>query len=343
MMYFDNEWEYRAIADRNLVTTPFVLENHDSDGALTKTIDDNEYAYDVKWTEPTQVVFNGPAGMFGNLIRSNNKEFKTLVRDRVYEALQKSNGALTVPRITTKLTELKNVVRPVFDLELARFNQTFYNNNPYFDAEYNANTTHLPIRYQYNLNKWLEKGLAHTLQPVVLSQPSGNVSVAVTATNPNPQGTIYYTIDGSDPMGNDGIISPLAKIYTNQLQLNIGSNAVVVRVYLNGEFGPKTNANYTNSLPVPITARLQNVDNQLFMLSPNPANESVGIDLTHANTLPVTLTVYNGLGQPLLVQQVERAQGVYQILLDSFENGVYWIGIQPEGQGMVARKLVVNH
>jgi hypothetical protein len=49
MMYFDNEWEYRAVADRNLVTTKFVFENHDTDGALTHTVDANSYNYTVKW------------------------------------------------------------------------------------------------------------------------------------------------------------------------------------------------------------------------------------------------------------------------------------------------------
>jgi hypothetical protein len=342
MMYFDNEWEYRAVADRNLVTTKFVLEDHDTDGALTKTIDDNEYAYDVKWTDPAQVVFNGPAGMFGNMVRSNNKEFKTLVRDRVYEALQKPNGALTIPRITTKLTELKNIVRPVFDLELSRFNQTFYNDNPYFDEEYNANLEHLPIRYQYNLDKWLEKGLAHTLLPVTFSQPSGNVSVEVTAANPNNQGIIYYTVDGSDPMGNDGVIAPLAKTYTNRLQLNLGLNTVVARVLFNGEWGPKTRASYNNSAILPLAFRLENVDNQSFMLSPNPADVSVGVDLTHANGKQVQLTFFNNMGQPLLKQTVERAQGVHQVLLDGLENGQYIIEIQVEGQGTMGRKLVIN-
>lgn len=251
IMYFDNEWEFRAVADRNLVTTKFVVENHDTDGALVKISDDNEYTYDFKWTDPSiALILNGPGGIFGNLIRGSNKEFKTLVRDRVYEAFQKSNGALTVNRINAKLAELKTIIRPVFNMELARFNKTFYNDSPYFDEEYDANIAHLPTRYQYNLNKWLEKGLAHTLLPITFNQPSGTVTTPVLAINPNNKGIIYYTLDGSDPMGNDGIINPAAKIYTNQLSLNAGINNVVARVYFNTEFGPKTKATYTSAAAV---------------------------------------------------------------------------------------------
>jgi hypothetical protein len=67
------------------------------------------------------------------------------------------------------------------------------------------------------------------------------------AANPNNRGVIYYTVNGTDPMGNDGIISPAARLYTNQLVLGAGVNNVVARVYFNTEFGPKTTATYTNS------------------------------------------------------------------------------------------------
>ena len=265
MMYFDNEWEYRAVADKSLVTSKFTLENHDTDGALVKISDGNEYTYDNKWSDPNLLVFNGPGVIFGNLYRSNNKEFKTLVRDRVYEAFQKTNGALTVGRIKTKLEELKSVIRPVFGMELARFNKTFYNDNPYFDEEYDENIAHLPIRYQYNLDKWRTKGLVHTLLPITFNQPSGTVTTPVLATNPNAIGSIYYTLNGSDPMGNDGVINPLAKLYTTQLALNAGVNKVVARVYANSEFGPKTTATYTSATVVSALqiAQIMTVDGRI--------------------------------------------------------------------------------
>lgn len=346
MMYFDNEWEYRAVADKRLLTTKFVFENHDTDGALTKTVDENEYNYTLKWTDPTQLVWNGPAGMFGNLLRSNNKEFQTLVRDRVYEAMQLPNGALTPARIQTKLEGLKTILRPAFELELARFNQTLYNNNPYFDQEYNGNIAHLPIRYQYNIDKWFAKGLAHTLLPVVFSQPAGNVNSAVTLENPNNQGVIYYTLDGTDPMGNDGIISPLAKTYVNNLELKTGNNSIVARVYGNDLFGAKAKAIYNYTAPS-ITPRraskTENTDNQLFTIAPNPALDYVELDLTAAEMQFVELTLYNNLGQVVLKQPVEQATGLYRLALQGLDAGQYVLNIQINGQATWVRKISINH
>jgi hypothetical protein len=227
-------------------------------------------------------------------------------------------------------------------MELARFNQTLYNNNPYFDQEYNGNIAHLPTRYQYNLNKWFQKGLTHTLSPVLFSQPSGAVTGTVTATNPNNQGIIYYTIDGSDPMGNDGIVNPLAKTYVSALELKTGANTVVARVYLNGEFGPKTKAIYTNSASLRRPIKSEFVDDKSFTIAPNPAYDYVDIDMTAANGQSVQLTIYNHLGEPLLKQSVEHATDSYRFALDGLNTGQYILTIQVEGQGTIGRKLVIN-
>jgi CotH kinase protein/Secretion system C-terminal sorting domain/Fn3 associated len=187
MMYFDNEWEYRAFAHKQLTTTKLVFENHDTDGALTKISDENEYSYDRKWSD--QTVFNGPSGMFGNLVRSNNPEFKALLRDRVYNAFQRPNAPLSPQRIQRKLEELRNVIRPAFNMELARFNKTFYNSSPYFDQEYNANVGHLYTRYQYNLNKWL--GVLGGKFAPIKSESIDNQSFTIA---PNPASN-YVDID----------------------------------------------------------------------------------------------------------------------------------------------------
>jgi Secretion system C-terminal sorting domain len=253
IMYFDNEWEFRAVADQALVATKFVFENHDTDGAMTKTIGDiTPFNYDQKWqiTDPAySEIFKGPGGIFGNLYNATtrNLEFKTMVRDRVYEAFQKPNGALTPNRIITKLNELRTGVRPAWNMEWARFNQTFYNN---YDQEFADNLPNVPDRFQYNLDKWLERGLKHTLLPVVFSQPNGTVTTPVLVTNPSNKGVVYYMLDGTDPMGNDGVIKPTAKLYTNQLSLNVGVNNVVARVYFNAEWGPKATATYTSAVAV---------------------------------------------------------------------------------------------
>jgi Secretion system C-terminal sorting domain len=173
------------------------------------------------------------------------------LRERVYNALQKPNAPLTPAKIQQKLAALRATVRPAFNMELARFNRTFYNS---FEQEYADNVGHLPTRYQYNLNKWL------------------------------------------------GV--------------------------LNGTLRPVAS---------------EGVDNQSFVVSPNPAHDYLDVDLKAANHQFTELTVYNLLGAPVLKQQVEQANSTYRFPLQALQTGQYILVIQIAGQKTTTRKFVVSH
>jgi hypothetical protein len=252
MMYFDNEWEYRALADKTLAKTNLVFQDHDTDGSLTKLTDDGGFEYTIKWTDPKKVVFNGPAGLFGKLVRLNNPEFKALLRERVQNAFQKPNAPLSSGRIAQKLAVLRGEVLPVFGMELARFNRTFYNNNPYFDEEYNINVRHLPTRAQYNLTKWLG----------VLANPA-------------------------------------------------------------------------------IAIESEIVENQAFIIAPNPVTDYATVDLSTVVGQKVELTIFNILGAVVKKETIERANIVHRLSCTGLERGQYIVTIQTETQGTISRKLFV--
>jgi hypothetical protein len=252
LMYFDNEWEYRALADKTLAKTNLVFQDYDTDGALVKMSDDNEFEYTLKWTDPAKKVFNGPAGLFGKLIRLNNPEFKALLRERVQNAFQKPNAPLSAARIAQKLAVLRAEVRPVFGMELARFNRTFYNNNPYFDEEYNLNVRHLPTRAQYNLTKWLG----------VLAAPA-------------------FAAEG------------------------------------------------------------EIVENQSFILSPNPVTDYATLDLRAAKGEKVELTVFNILGEVVKKEAIAAAPVVHRLSFTGLQRGQYLVTIKTETQGTIGRKVLV--
>jgi hypothetical protein len=252
IMYFDNEWEFRALADKTLVKTKLVFQDYDTDGALVKLSDDNEFVYNLKWADPTKKVFNGPAGLFGDLIRLNNPEFKALLRERVQNAFQKPNAPLSAARVRQKLEALKAEIRPVFGMALARFNRTFYNNNPYFDEEYNLNVRHLPTRAQFNLTKWLS----------VLSAPA---------------------LAGDEEI----------------------------------------------------------VDNQSFVISPNPILDYATIDLSTVKGQKVEFTIYNILGAVVKKETIAAANVLYRFSVSDLERGHYIVTIQTESQGTIGRKLLV--
>jgi hypothetical protein len=228
IMYFDNEWEYSAFAHKQLTTTKLVFQDHDTDGALSKISDENEYAYDKKWSDPAKVVFNGPLRMFGNLVRSNNPEFKALLRDRIYNALQKPNAPLSPAQVRRKLEEMKSVLRPAFNMELARFNKTFYNNSPYFEEEYNENVAHLQTRYNYNLNKWLGV-LAGRLEPIS-SEAIENQSFTV---YPNPASN-YVDIDWTAAKNQAVELTVYNLLGESVLKQNVDNSDVNYRLSLDG-------------------------------------------------------------------------------------------------------------
>jgi hypothetical protein len=106
----------------------------------------------------------------------------------------------------------------------------------------------VPERVSYSLGKWQEWGMAHTLRPVTFNAGDELLENApLTITNPNAGTQTYYTLDGSEPMGNDGVISGTALLYneTNGIVLPTGSYVIVARAYTANNWGPKTAQNLT--------------------------------------------------------------------------------------------------
>ena len=72
------------------------------------------------------------------------------------------------------------------------------------------------------LSQLTATGVFPTLAAPGFSQPGGTVpaGVALAITNPNPSGTIYFTIDGTDPRRMGGSLSPAAQAYSVPVPLN---------------------------------------------------------------------------------------------------------------------------
>jgi len=82
------------------------------------------------------------------------------------------------------------------------------------------------------------------VKPPIVNPDGGYVEpgTTVTLSNPNGTGTIYYTLDGSDPRlfygrgGNPGDVSPRARVYTGPITINI-STQLKARVRVASNFG----------------------------------------------------------------------------------------------------------
>ncbi|HEY0457193.1 MAG TPA: lamin tail domain-containing protein, partial [Verrucomicrobiae bacterium] len=89
--------------------------------------------------------------------------------------------------------------------------------------------TFFPGRTATVLTQFRNHGLYPTLNAPILSQFGGIVpgGYSLSMTNPNATGTIYYTLDGTDPRLRGGAIAPTARNYTTTGPITINSQTIV--------------------------------------------------------------------------------------------------------------------
>ena len=122
-------------------------------------------------------------------------------------------------------------------------------------------TQYLPVRTGIVLGQLEAAGLFPSVSAPVYSQFGGSVAYGyqLSITNPNSGGTIYYTVDGSDPS-----TSSTAQVYTNPITL-MQATDVKARILQNGIWTPLTDA----SFDVPPELRVTE-------LNYDPANPAAG-------------------------------------------------------------------
>ena len=105
-------------------------------------------------------------------------------------------------------------------------------------------------RETYLLAEWANLGLWPSTVAPTATPDGGTLSAGqtVTLSNPNLGGTIYYTMDGSDPREVGGTISSGAMTFTSPISIPAGGN-LKARVLSGGTWSPLTEANYAPPLP----------------------------------------------------------------------------------------------
>ncbi|MFO1500376.1 MAG: lamin tail domain-containing protein [Verrucomicrobiota bacterium] len=170
------------------------------------------------------------AGPYGRL--RTNPEFRIQFADRVYHHFF-NGGALYVNtnqpawnparpennRPAARLVALADQVREAVIAESARWGAQlrtapFTRDEHWQPALSNVLTSYLPRRGSAVLNQFRTKGLYPRTQPPTLSQHGGQVTAGFALTLASPQGSIFYTLDGTDPR------SPSALRYVQPIVLN---------------------------------------------------------------------------------------------------------------------------
>ncbi|MDB6110000.1 MAG: hypothetical protein JWR69_1750, partial [Pedosphaera sp.] len=114
------------------------------------------------------------------------------------------------------------------------------------------------------LNQYRALSLFPSVSAPVFNQQGGNVpsGFALTMTNLNGLGKIYYTTNGTDPRAYaSGAVAPGAVAYTNGSPVVLKTGAVVKARVLNGAWSPVNEANFSVAspgIPVRITELMYN-------------------------------------------------------------------------------------
>jgi len=150
----------------------------------------------------------GPGLIFGGLVAEGHPDFATMLTDRIYRHFY-NGGALTpeanLARMDARMSEITNSMVA----ECARWGYLGGRTpvNWQSDAQY-ARDNLFPYRNANLLTYMRNRGWYPAMDAPVLSQYGGSVSSNYSLTLSSGTGTIYYTLDGSDPRLAGGGISP---------------------------------------------------------------------------------------------------------------------------------------
>lgn len=267
-MFLDTENEATAImhnTDNTIMKAMFTI--NDTDGAFfggnngsSSSVEMPPRAingggnYKYKWNYANSR--RGPGGLFGEFMGSNNStttgnlEFKTLVKDAVLENIGPASGnftgaegaPLSVANVQQEITKNVNELDLLYKLDASylAFNANVY--QYWKNVDYPRILAQVPERVQYSLNKWLEYNMAHTLNPAnIIADNIITENDNVVINNPNSGTQLYYTLNGTDPMGNNGVVSTEAILYTGVFKLTVGQYNIVTRAFTTNNWGPKSN------------------------------------------------------------------------------------------------------
>jgi len=159
--------------------------------------------HEVPWVPPYYFTMTGHTIVdIWNALRENS-DFMMLFADRIYKHCF-NDGALTDDNAQARWNTITDDINDASICELARWpDGGGYNAGPGGNANI-APPDHIDMTgfvdiFMTALDSW--GGLYPTIDPPTFSQRGGQVPVGfgLTMSNPNGSGTIYYTLDGSDP------------------------------------------------------------------------------------------------------------------------------------------------
>ena len=149
-----------------------------------------------------------------------NDEYRIRFADRVQQHFF-NGGALTTEAVTARWMKRATEIDRAIVGESARWGDTRIEPPRTRDVEWIAEQNRLlneyfPQRPDILLQQYRDAGLFSTLAAPIYNQHGGVVSngFELDFLNPNDEGTVYYTLDGSDPRSVGGNVAIDANAFT---------------------------------------------------------------------------------------------------------------------------------
>ena len=152
-----------------------------------------------------------PGFLFEGLTDEADPDFMTLLADRIYKHLH-HDGALTPAQNAKRLAERMVEVQNSLIAECARWGYRTPAN--WESAEDNIQNNLFPNRSAELFTLLRNRGLYPAFDPPAFDQYGGIVTNGFQPSVTSPDGTIYYTLDGTDPRLPGGAVSPAALVWT---------------------------------------------------------------------------------------------------------------------------------
>jgi len=243
---------YFAISNRENKGKGFVFIAHDSEHTMFIDpiyVHNGLYENRVTINDPAMTVTGinnfQPQWLHQKLLA--NAEYRLRFADRAYRQFS-SGGVFSPEKCLERFRERKEQIDTAIIAESARWGdaKTAIPRNKIDDwlPELNAlENNFFPVRTGIVINQLKTASLYASLEPTVIRENgtalTENVTfsspVVISLVNPNTQGAIYYTTDGSDPRVIGGTVSSTAILAPNNTTLNISATTVLKSRIVNGQ------------------------------------------------------------------------------------------------------------
>lgn len=246
-----NNW--RAIRDTTGVGEggKWHFVHHDTESSLCKqhwggiTYElDNSPPWNVDLLPDDPGVFH-PGVLHAALLAQD--EYRQIFTDRIYHHMVREGGAVTLPEVAARWNAITDGVAELYTIHYAKRSDEgtdLATGRAAWDAEVQRRKDCLAPRFEYVRDQMIEDGVWPIGQAPYISPTDSEIVFAENATVTSAAGgTLYFTVDGSDPRRSDGSVNPTAMLVSGPIPIT-ESLTMKARTLDNGSWSPLATQTY---------------------------------------------------------------------------------------------------